>query len=60
MDRADAEFFTFVQTTELALVPRAISGDPEQQAVSFTRRPDRTKFKALVIVVHCMNFSITE
>jgi hypothetical protein len=51
VDRADAELLSFVQTTELALVPRAVSGDPEQQAPRLTRRPDRAELKALVFFI---------
>ena len=54
IDRADAELFTFVQPTELALVPRAISGDSEHQALRFTRWPDRAEFKTMVIFIHCI------
>lgn len=45
-----AEPFVLIQTAEGTAVPGAISGDPDEQAAAFTRRPDRPLFKSLVRV----------
>ena len=51
IDRADAERFTLVEAAELALVPGAVAGDSEQQALSFTGWPDWSEFKTLIVFV---------
>ena len=56
INRADAEFLTIVQPAEFAPVPGAIPRYSEQQAVSFTGRPDRAELKALVIIIHRFGF----
>jgi hypothetical protein len=47
--RPDTEFFSLVQAAEGAIIPGAIPGDSEHQALSFAWRPNWPKFKALVV-----------
>jgi hypothetical protein len=50
-DRPYTESSPFIKPAELALVPRAVSRNPEQQAVGLARRADRPQFKSLVYFI---------
>ncbi len=45
LHRAQAEPLASVRMAELTAIPRAVSGDPEQEAIGFARGSDRTLFK---------------
>lgn len=47
-NRSQGEFLLFIHGAESASVPGAVAAHPYQQAVSFTRRANRTLFKAAV------------
>ena len=47
-NRAQAELFTLVHRAERTPVPRAVAGDPDQQALCLAGRPDRALLKAVV------------
>jgi hypothetical protein len=54
IDRAQRKFTLLINRTEKTLIPRAVAGDPQQQATRLVGWPDGALFKIQFFFVHFM------